>query len=216
MLKIIHNKYFYVGFFFLLILVLTFFVLPNFLPVIFVSGPRIDLASVASTSSTTIPEIPFAIKKVITHIKTPEAVKGIYMTACVAGTPSFRAKLVKLINETELNSVIIDIKDYTGTISFKIDSSEFKDNTGGGCKVSDMVDFIETLHQNNIYVISVPDRGISLYELMNELVKTDIKFNYVLNLDGGPSTGIYANWERDGVAENSLTKIANIIKFSQN
>ncbi|OHA45993.1 MAG: hypothetical protein A2541_00390 [Candidatus Taylorbacteria bacterium RIFOXYD2_FULL_36_9] len=153
MLKIIHNKYFYVGFFFLLILVLTFFVLPNFLPVIFVSGPRIDLASVASTSSTTIPEIPFAIKKVITHIKTPEAVKGIYMTACVAGTPSFRAKLVKLINETELNSVIIDIKDYTGTISFKIDSSEFKDNTGGGCKVSDMVDFIETLHQNNIYVI---------------------------------------------------------------
>jgi hypothetical protein len=85
-----------------------------------------------------------AVKK-ITHIKTPEPLRGIYMTQCVASMPSFREKLANLIGETELNAVIIDIKDYTGTVSFGLD--------GSGCKVSDMPQFIEELHNKNIYVI---------------------------------------------------------------
>jgi len=90
---------------------------------------------------------------VVTHIKTPEAVKGIYMTACVAATPSFRKKLVKLIEETELNSVVIDIKDYSGTISFKTDNPVLKEINGGGCRVADMKEFIGLLHEKQIYVI---------------------------------------------------------------
>lgn len=86
-----------------------------------------------------------AIKKIVKHLKTPEPLKGIYMTQCVASMPSFRNKLVNLIEETELNAVIIDIKDYTGTVSFYSD--------GPGCKVADMQDFVEELHNKNIYVI---------------------------------------------------------------
>ena len=48
----------------------------------------------------------------------PEQVKNIYMTSCVAGTPSFRQKIVQLAQETEINSIIIDIKDHSGTIAF--------------------------------------------------------------------------------------------------
>ena len=55
-------------------------------------------------------------KFTVTHIETPNAVKGIYMTACVAATPSWREDLSKFIADTELNSVVIDIKDYSGTI----------------------------------------------------------------------------------------------------
>jgi len=157
MLKTIHNKYFYTGLLCLVIFVLAFFVFPIILPTTFVINFRTDnLASAilpvaTSTIATSNPEI---IKKIITHQKTPEAVKGIYMTACVAGTPSFRAKLLKLANETEINTIIIDVKDYTGTISFNTDSPQFKDNAGSGCRVKDMVDFIETLHKDNIYVIA--------------------------------------------------------------
>jgi hypothetical protein len=154
MLKTIHNKFFYIGLVAILILVLAFFVLPNLLPANFANNLNVNLASVASTSSTTATTTePVIIKRVITHVPTPEAVKGIYMTACVAGTPSFRAKLLKLAQETEINSIVIDIKDYTGTVSFEIDDPEFQNNLGGGCRVKDMVDFVETLHQNNIYVI---------------------------------------------------------------
>jgi hypothetical protein len=90
---------------------------------------------------------------VVTHINIPESVKGIYMTACVASTPSFRGKLVALIDETELNSVIIDIKDYTGTISFKTDNPVLRDTKGVGCVAGDMRKFIDSLHKKQIYVI---------------------------------------------------------------
>lgn len=85
--------------------------------------------------------------KKVEHLKTPEPLKAVYMTACYAGTPSLRTKLVKLIEETELNTVIIDIKDYTGTVSHDPNS------LGTGCKVKDMPEFIESLHQKDIYVI---------------------------------------------------------------
>jgi hypothetical protein len=151
MSKTIRNKYFYTSFFAIILFVLIFFTLPHFLPVTFVFDSKANLASVAT--STNIPETPIVPVKIIKHKKIPDFVKGIYMTACVAGTPSFRAKLLKLAKETEINSIIIDVKDYTGTVSFKTDHPSFIDNAGTGCKVSDMAEFIETLHNNDIYVI---------------------------------------------------------------
>ena len=90
---------------------------------------------------------------VATHVKTPDAVKAIYMSACVAGTPSWRDSLLKMIDETELNSLVIDIKDYTGTISFQTENPILKENLGTGCKVKDMREFVEKLHKHNVYVI---------------------------------------------------------------
>lgn len=88
-----------------------------------------------------------------THIKTPEAVKAIYMSQCVSGTKNFREKLVKLIDETELNSVIIDIKDFTGYISFDTDNPKLVDSVSSECGAVDMPLFIDSLHQKDIYVI---------------------------------------------------------------
>ena len=152
MLKTIHNKYFYIGITAIVVLVLAFFVLPVFLPTTFIFSSKENLATVAT--STEVPELPSLPVKIVKHKSIPESVKTIYMTACVAGTPSFRAKLLKLANETEINSIIIDVKDYTGTISFEIDHPSFIDNAGTGCKVRDMVEFVETLHDNDIYVIA--------------------------------------------------------------
>lgn len=87
-----------------------------------------------------------------THVPTPPAVKGIYMTSCVAATPSLREKLVKLIDETEVNSVVIDIKSFDGYLSFAPRDSNLR-TAKGGCFVSDMAEFIEVLHEKNIYVI---------------------------------------------------------------
>lgn len=140
-------------------MVLAFFIFPKFLPVNLIVNTKVDLQNVVLSTTTTPVAASLAkfelaiIKKPVVHQKTPEAVKAIYMTACVAGTPSFRAKLLKFANETEINSIVIDIKDYTGTISFPINDPEFKDNAGKGCKVADMVEFVDTLHKNGIYVI---------------------------------------------------------------
>ncbi len=94
-------------------------------------------------------------REVIQHQPLPETVKTIYMTSCVAGTPSFRDKLIILIEETEINSVIIDVKDYSGTISFppltESWNSAWQD---ARCGTSDMKELIAELHEKGIFVIA--------------------------------------------------------------
>ncbi|MDP3935004.1 MAG: putative glycoside hydrolase [Candidatus Giovannonibacteria bacterium] len=88
------------------------------------------------------------------HIKTPEPVKAIYMTSWVAGTKDWRAELVDLIKKTELNSVVIDVKDYAGKISFETGDPAIKEIGSEEIRVKDMKDFIETLHDAGIYAIA--------------------------------------------------------------
>jgi hypothetical protein len=87
------------------------------------------------------------------HLPTPAEVKAIYMSQCVVGTPNFRKELVELIDTTELNAVIIDIKDYTGKISFTPDDPSLAYWVSDACGARDMRSFIEMLHEKGIYVI---------------------------------------------------------------
>ncbi len=89
----------------------------------------------------------------VIHHKTPEPLKAIYMSSCVVATPNFRDKLVKLIDNTELNALIIDIKDFSGKISYPTDNPALSFAVSDGCKAPDMKEFIKMLHDKNIYVI---------------------------------------------------------------
>jgi hypothetical protein len=90
---------------------------------------------------------------VVEHILTPTPVRAVYMTQCVVGTPSFRANLVDLIDKTELNAVVIDIKDYSGGIGFPTDNPMLAPYVSKKCGAADMRSFIRTLHEKGIYVI---------------------------------------------------------------
>ncbi|MBI5816851.1 MAG: hypothetical protein HZB09_00280 [Candidatus Yonathbacteria bacterium] len=103
--------------------------------------------------STSTHEIKKEPEFVVTHVKTPNVVKAIYMTQCVAGTRDFRARLVDLVDTTELNSIVIDIKDYSGRISFRSDNPLLKDKLSPTCRADDMMRFIGTLHEKGVYVI---------------------------------------------------------------
>ncbi len=89
----------------------------------------------------------------VAHVSTPDAMKGIYMSQCVVGTPSFRESLVKFVDDTELNTLVIDIKDFTGRIAFPTDNPILKDSVSTECGAPDMKEFIKTLHDKNIYVV---------------------------------------------------------------
>ncbi len=121
-----------------------YFITPYFFPMDF----NLDFAQ-TSTSTEVIKKDEIKV----THISTPVPVKAIYMTSCVSATPSLRQGLLKIANTTEINSILIDIKDYTGTITFSSDNPKFKDNSGAGCKTQDLKAFIAELHKNNVYVI---------------------------------------------------------------
>jgi len=102
-------------------------------------------------TATTTPEVPELPS--VAHLPTPVPMKAIYMSQCVVGTPSFRDKLVEFIDTTELNAVVIDIRDYTGKISFPTDNPVLKDMESDDCGARDMKSFIERLHEKDIYVI---------------------------------------------------------------
>ncbi|MFA6404781.1 MAG: putative glycoside hydrolase [Candidatus Paceibacterota bacterium] len=92
-------------------------------------------------------------KPTITHIATPIPVKAIYITACTASEKRLRNKTIELFKGTELNSIVVDLKDYTGTVSY---SSTTVGNyaRGRGCIVQDFPEFINELHELGIYVIA--------------------------------------------------------------
>ncbi len=90
---------------------------------------------------------------VATHQKTPDAVKAIYMSSWIAGVSSRRDALMAFINQTELNSVVIDIKDDTGKISFTVHSPELSAYHSSENRIPDIRELIQRLHENNIYVI---------------------------------------------------------------
>jgi hypothetical protein len=89
----------------------------------------------------------------VTHVKTPQPMKAIYMTSWVAGTPSLRQKVIKIIEETEVNAVVIDIKDDTGKVSFLIENEPFASLGSSENRISDIKELIADLHSKNIYVI---------------------------------------------------------------
>jgi|CXWL01.1.fsa_nt_gi hypothetical protein len=87
------------------------------------------------------------------HVATPEAVKGIYMSQCVVGTPTFRNSLISFIDASDLNAVVIDIKDYSGTIGFPTSDPRFENASMQSCGAGDMKEFVKSLHDKGIYVI---------------------------------------------------------------
>lgn len=93
-------------------------------------------------------------KNKVHHIKTPNPVKGIYMTSWVASVANLRESLVDLIDKTELNAVVIDVKDYTGRISFDVSDSVLKQIGSSDGRIKDIKGFINRLHSKNIYVIA--------------------------------------------------------------
>ncbi|MGB4076458.1 MAG: putative glycoside hydrolase [Minisyncoccia bacterium] len=87
-------------------------------------------------------------------IATPVSLKGIYMSQCVAGSPDFRSSLVKFIEDTELNAVVIDVKDFSGTIGFPTEDPRFSLVSMVTCGARDMKAFIASLNEKGIYTIA--------------------------------------------------------------
>lgn len=99
------------------------------------------------------PKVIENVEDMVMHLSAPEHVRSIYMSQCVVGTPSFRKDLVGIAESTEINSIIIDIKDYTGKIAFDTDNEVLVDSVSDECGAYDMKEFVRMLNEKGIYVI---------------------------------------------------------------
>ncbi|MDF2944309.1 MAG: putative rane protein [Herbinix sp.] len=83
----------------------------------------------------------------------PSIVKGIYVTAPVAGSDSMN-ELINLVNTTEINAMVIDVKDDQGKISYEMDSAMAEKIGAVTNTISDMGSLVTTLKEHNIYLIA--------------------------------------------------------------
>ncbi|PIR68436.1 hypothetical protein COU49_01060 [Candidatus Nomurabacteria bacterium CG10_big_fil_rev_8_21_14_0_10_35_16] len=85
----------------------------------------------------------------------PEEIKAIYATGWSAGSTKTMNRLINLIKDTELNAIVIDIKDYSGNLSYYTEIPELKEyNAYQEIKISKPNTLIKRLHDEGIYVIA--------------------------------------------------------------
>ncbi len=134
---------------------LAFFTVPFFLSPETYESDAFSLFSLPKNRATaivaTIPPTPTPI----IHLKTPKPLRAIYMTACAASSQTLRARIIKLTETTEINAVIINIKDETGKISIPTANTTFAAAyKTAGCPVPDMKQLVEEFHRRNVYTIA--------------------------------------------------------------
>ena len=80
--------------------------------------------------------------------------KAIYLTAYTAGSTRLREPLVKLVEGTELNSVIIDIKDASGLVFYNSQVPLTQELDSVQVRLPDIQEFLAELKQKGIYRIA--------------------------------------------------------------
>lgn len=81
-------------------------------------------------------------------------VKGIYVSAYVAGTGDMMDQIISHIDQTELNAVVLDVKDDQGRITFAMDSPTVDEIGASKQYIRDMPALLKKLKEHNIYPIA--------------------------------------------------------------
>jgi len=112
-------------------------------------------ASLASSINTEVQQ-----KNEIVISKTPTIVKAIYVSGWSAGSGSYYDYLNSLFDSTEINAVVIDIKDSSGYVFYNANVSEVQKYKLYNYSIKDIDSIIKFFHDRGIYVIA----RISVFE----------------------------------------------------
>ncbi len=86
--------------------------------------------------------------------RTPTKAKGIYVTGPIAGTVNTFPELEELVKTTELNTMVIDIKNDSGEITYKIDNELAKEIGADIRYIPNPTELIERLKSEGVYLIA--------------------------------------------------------------
>lgn len=87
-----------------------------------------------------------------------------------------------------------------GQLAIDVDSGKFARRS-----------FVGVDRDRRSYVGIVPDRNISLHQLAQILLATDVPWKRALNFDGGPSSGLISRTKEKADEINSFTGVPNVI-----
>ncbi|SDB57354.1 hypothetical protein SAMN02910298_02954 [Pseudobutyrivibrio sp. YE44] len=85
--------------------------------------------------------------------KSHTKVCGLYVTGPIAGTEKMD-EIINIINNSDANAIVLDVKDDFGNITFKMDNQYVQENEACIPYISDIEGLLSKLKENNIYVIA--------------------------------------------------------------
>ncbi len=143
----------FIGFILPLILVIVAWTMPEpvNLPVTPVINAQNESSDVETAGIEIIPS-PTPVQK--WEWTKPAVVKGVYTTGWIAGSSKWFPKIVQFINETEVNSLVIDVKDDNGTLSYSSEVSLVREIGAFERKIADPAQMMNILREHAIYPIA--------------------------------------------------------------
>ena len=85
----------------------------------------------------------------------PDAVKGIYLNAWAAGSATRSQALIDLATRTEVNTLVIDLKDASGYVSYATEVMTAREaGADQEIRIRDLVGLLERLQEASIYPIA--------------------------------------------------------------
>lgn len=88
------------------------------------------------------------------RIETPEEVRGIYITSFIAAEPERRKLVIDMVENTTLNTVVIDIKDSEGRFTFRPKRENLAKIKPSPVTIHDLEAWLQDLHKKGIYTIA--------------------------------------------------------------
>lgn len=101
----------------------------------------------------TLSDLPFLTGVTQEPEAKPLKVKGIYLTSWMTGSSKFLNQIVEFTAKTEINSVVIDVKDDTGVISYP-SSVPLAKTVGSASRKFDPVKVLNLMEKNQLYPIA--------------------------------------------------------------
>lgn len=83
----------------------------------------------------------------------PSIIKAVYVTGWSAGNKSYMSYLNQLFKTTQINAVVIDIKDYSGIVSYKSGAQKVRQYKTYKTEIPEINSLVKSLHDQGIYVI---------------------------------------------------------------
>ena len=84
----------------------------------------------------------------------PEEVQGIYLTMWSANSETRVDRVLQLARETGINAVVIDVKDFSGSLAYDTSVSEASAIGAEKAVIKDIEGLIERFHDSGIYTIA--------------------------------------------------------------
>ncbi len=104
---------------------------------------------VTHNSATAKPGVPRGPRK----FTVPQPLRGVYSTAWIAGSPKID-EIISFMKKTNLNSLVIDVKDDTGIISFPSEVPLAKEIGARSYRIGKLKELLARLRNENIYTIA--------------------------------------------------------------